>query len=104
MKQNRFPLGWDEARVRKVLQHYEKRNEEESVAEDEAALQSSPQAVMVVPKRLVPEFARLLEKRRSVPRRTSSPKPRVRELRTDVCTDRPRSVLVAATPINVRRY
>jgi hypothetical protein len=32
-----FPPGWDEARVRKVLAHYENETEEEAVAEDEAA-------------------------------------------------------------------
>lgn len=37
MKQNRFPAGWNEARVRKVLEHYEGQTEDEAVAEDEAA-------------------------------------------------------------------
>ena len=37
---NRFPPGWDEARVRCVLEHYEQQTEEEAMAEDEAALKS----------------------------------------------------------------
>jgi len=37
-KQKNFPPGWDEARVRRVLAHYEEQTEEEAVAEDEAAL------------------------------------------------------------------
>lgn len=65
MKRNRFPAGWNEARVRRVLKHYEEQTEEEAVAEDEAALQLRGQTVMVVPKRLVPEITRLIEKRRS---------------------------------------
>jgi hypothetical protein len=38
MKRNKFPPGWDEERVRRVLEHYEKQTEDEAVAEDEAAL------------------------------------------------------------------
>jgi hypothetical protein len=65
MKRNRFPAGWNEARVRKVLKHYEGQTEDEAVAEDEAALQLRGQTVMVVPKRLVPQITRLIERRRS---------------------------------------
>jgi hypothetical protein len=39
-KSNRFPPGWDEQRVRAVLEHYEAQTEEEAVAEDEAAYKS----------------------------------------------------------------
>jgi hypothetical protein len=39
VKQNRFPPGWDEDRVRQVLAHYEKQTEAEAGAEDEAALE-----------------------------------------------------------------
>ena len=37
MKKNKFPPGWDEKKVRKVLAHYEEQSEEEALAEDEAA-------------------------------------------------------------------
>lgn len=37
MKQNRFPSGWDEERVRRVLAQYEEQTETEADAEDEAA-------------------------------------------------------------------
>ena len=36
--ENQFPPGWDEARVRAVIKHYENQSEDEAVAEDEAAL------------------------------------------------------------------
>lgn len=65
MKRNRFPAGWDEARVRRVLEHYEGQTEAEAVAEDEAAFQLRGQTVMVVPKGLVPQITRLIEGRRS---------------------------------------
>ncbi len=74
MKRNRFPPGWDEARVRRVLEHYEGQTEDEAVAEDEAAFRMRGQTVMVVPKRLVPEITRLIEGRRST-RQTSSDRP-----------------------------
>ena len=62
---NQFPAGWNEARVRKVLEHYERQTETGAVAEDEAAFRKRGQTVMVVPKRLVPEITRLIEGRRS---------------------------------------
>lgn len=33
---NRFPPGWDERRVREILDHYENQTDEEAAAEDEA--------------------------------------------------------------------
>ncbi len=63
MKRDRFPAGWDEARVRRVLEHYERQTEDEAVAEDEAAFRRRDQTVMVVPKRLVPAITRLIERR-----------------------------------------
>ena len=70
MKRTRFPVGWDEARVQRVLKHYEQQTENEAVAEDEASFQLRGQTVMVVPKRLVPEITRLID-RRSKPRKAS---------------------------------
>ena len=46
-KRNRSPKGWNEARVRDVLEHYENQTENEAVAEDEAAFRSRDQTVMV---------------------------------------------------------
>ncbi len=37
MTQNKFPPGWDEARVQSVITHYEQQTEDAAVAEDEAA-------------------------------------------------------------------
>ncbi len=64
MKRNCFPAGWDEVRVRRVLDHYERQTEDEAVAEDETAFRLRGQTVMVVPKGLVPEITRLIEGRR----------------------------------------
>ncbi len=59
-RRNRFPKGWNDARVREILEHYESQTEEEAVAEDEAAFRSREQTVMVVPKRLVPAITKLI--------------------------------------------
>lgn len=40
MTQNKFPPGWDEERVQKVIDYYEDQTEDEAVAENEAASQN----------------------------------------------------------------
>jgi hypothetical protein len=62
MRQTRFPPGWDEDRVRRVLAHYEEQTEEEAVAEDEAAAETPGQTVMEVPTPLVPVIRELIAK------------------------------------------
>ena len=62
MKQSKFPVGWDEERVRRVIAHYEQQTEEEAVAEDEAAFEDATQTVMEVPKELVPAIRKLIAK------------------------------------------
>ncbi len=64
MRKTKFPPGWDEERVRKVLAHYEEQSEEETVAEDEAAFVGAKDTVMEVPKELVPTVRDLIAKRR----------------------------------------
>ena len=65
MKQARYPDGWDEARVKQVLAHYEHQSDEEAVAEDEAAYESTTHTTMEVPVDLVPAVRELLAKRRT---------------------------------------
>ncbi len=60
MKHSKFPSGWDEERVRRVLEHYESQSDEEAIAEDEAALSAS--TVMAVPADLVPTVHELIAK------------------------------------------
>jgi hypothetical protein len=60
MGQQRFPLGWDEKRVRTVLGPYEEQTEDEAVAEDEAAFEDRDQTFMEVPNDLVPEIRSLI--------------------------------------------
>ena len=60
MSSGNFPPGWDEARVREVLAHYESQSEDEQFAEVEAALESEDTTLIAVPKKLVPEVRALL--------------------------------------------
>ena len=62
MRQKKFPPGWDEDRMRKVLVHYEQQTEEEAVAEDEAAFEGSTQTVIEVPKELLLAIRELIAK------------------------------------------
>jgi addiction module HigA family antidote len=62
MTQSRFPPGWDEERVRRVLAHYEQQTPEEAVAEDEAAFVEHDDTVMKVPHDLVPAVRQLIAK------------------------------------------
>jgi hypothetical protein len=65
MKQSSFPPGWDEDRVRRVLEHYEAQSDEAAVAEDEAAYESTTHTTMEVPVDLVPAVRELIAKRRA---------------------------------------
>ncbi len=58
-----FPPGWNEERVQRVLRHYDSLTEDEEVAGDEAAFEDSTQAIMEIPKELVPSVRALLAER-----------------------------------------
>ena len=70
-KQSNYPPGWDEARVNRVLAHYEAQTEEEAVAEDEAAFEDQTQTTMEVPLELVPAVRELIAKHQAKPRQQS---------------------------------
>jgi hypothetical protein len=61
---NKFPPGWDEARVRRVLEHYDSLTDEEVLAEDEAAFDTASDTTMTVPTDLVPAVRELISKHR----------------------------------------
>jgi hypothetical protein len=62
MVQDRFPEGWDEPRVRQVLEDYEHQTEDEAVAEDEAAYEDRTESMVQVPVELVPAVRELIAK------------------------------------------
>jgi hypothetical protein len=57
-----LPPGWDEAKIRRVLGHYEEQTEQDALIEDEAGVQSA-ETVMAVPHELVPKVRELIAKR-----------------------------------------
>lgn len=66
MNEQRFPKGWDEERVRKLLAELDSRTEDDWVAEDEAAAaEADEQTVVTVPTSLLPEIRRLLATHKS---------------------------------------
>ena len=64
MSASNFPPGWDEDRVRRVLEHYESQSDEEAVAEDEASWDSTTHTTMEIPVELVPRVRELIAKKR----------------------------------------
>ena len=60
MKQNKFPSGWNEKRVKEILTHYESQTEEQAIAEDEAVFEAAGQTVMEIPIELVPKVRELI--------------------------------------------
>ena len=63
MNQNKFPAGWDEEKVRRILAYYEKQTDEDAIVQDEAGIEPS-ETVMNVPHDLVPTVRELIAKRR----------------------------------------
>jgi hypothetical protein len=61
MNEQRFPPGWDEQRVKRLLAELDARTDEEWIAADEAAAtDGDDQAVVTVPASLLPEIRRLV--------------------------------------------
>jgi hypothetical protein len=57
---SRFPRGWNQKRVRNVIEHYEKQTDEAGLAEDEAAWNDPKYTMMSGPVELVPQVQRLI--------------------------------------------
>ena len=68
MTTKKYPRGWNEARVRRVLEHYESQTDEEAAVEIESRLQST---TMEVPTALVPVVRELIANRKSARARTA---------------------------------
>jgi hypothetical protein len=63
MKKQKFPPGWNNKRVREVIEHYENQTEDEQFAEIEAAREAEGITLMAVPTELVPEVRALLARK-----------------------------------------
>lgn len=65
MSESKFPDGWDEQRVQRVLEHYEQQSDAEAVAEDESAWEAVTDTTMKVPVELVPAVREMIARRRT---------------------------------------
>lgn len=66
MNDQRFPKGWDEQRVKRLIAELDARTDEEWIAADEnSAAEGDEQAVITVPAVLLPEIRRLLAAHKS---------------------------------------
>jgi hypothetical protein len=66
MKKQRFPKGWDEERVKRLIAELDARTDDEWIAADEAAATNGEdQTVITVPSSLLPEIRRLLAAHKS---------------------------------------
>ena len=80
-----LPSGWNESRVRRVLDYYESQTDEEAATEIRSALENT---TMEVPTALVPVVRELIAKRKSsrarataTKRRNTTPQPASRARR-----------------------
>lgn len=60
--QNEFPPGWDEERVQRVIDYYDKQTDDDALAEVEAVLAEERYTLMAVPSELVPTVRELIAK------------------------------------------
>ena len=56
---NKYPEGWNQERVQRVIKHYENQSEEDAIAEDEAAFEQG-YTVMQAPLELAPVVRQLI--------------------------------------------
>jgi len=68
MKKQRFPKGWNDARVNRVIKYYQSQSDDEVVAEIEAASIT----LMEIPTALVSDVRQLIADRRSARVRKAS--------------------------------
>jgi hypothetical protein len=62
MTQSKFSPQWDEERIQGIISHYEAQTEDEALAEDDITFADQTQAVIEIPKELVPAVRELIAK------------------------------------------
>ncbi len=60
----RFPPGWNQKRVQKLIAYYDTQTEDQELAEYEAAMRVNGRSLLLVPTELVPEIRRFIRDRR----------------------------------------
>lgn len=57
---SKLPLGFDEVKIKSIIEHYENQTEDEAVAEDESIVANERQTIMQIPNNLVPIVRKLI--------------------------------------------
>ena len=65
MSDQQLPPGWDEDRIRALIDHYDAQDEDERAAEIEAAWEAEGMTLMSVPTALVPEIRAILARKQT---------------------------------------
>ena len=65
MNEQKLPPGWDQSRIRQVIEHYDSQHEDERAAEIEAAWEVEGMTLMSVPTDLVPEIRAILARKQT---------------------------------------
>jgi len=65
MNQQQFPAGWDAERVQNLIARYDALDEDQTVAEDEAAQDRVDQTAVVVPIEMMPAIRQMLAEKSS---------------------------------------
>lgn len=65
MNEQRFPKGWDDERVKRLIAELDARTDEEWLAADEATREAEDITMMAVPTELVPEVRALIARKKS---------------------------------------
>jgi hypothetical protein len=65
MSKSKLPKDWDEARVNRVVKHYEGQTDKEATAEDETAYNATTHTSMDVQVDLVSKVRELIAKRKA---------------------------------------
>ena len=62
---SKYPPGWNQDRVKRLLEHYEQQTEEEAIAEDEASFEDKDCSYIEIPNKLIPSVRELIAKHNS---------------------------------------
>jgi hypothetical protein len=65
MKEQQFPPGWDEKRLKHLISHYENQTDDEEFADIEASREAEDITLMAIPTELVPAVRALLARKES---------------------------------------
>lgn len=65
MNGQKLPPGWDQARIREVLDHYDSQDEDERAEEIEEAWEAKGMTLISVPTDLIPEIRAILARKQT---------------------------------------